>query len=217
MKKIKTIIFDFDGVIADTLPFTFKKIIEIANFLEVNNLTEKQIIREIRSKNLKELLDSGGLNIACLKLPFVFGMIKKMQVDLGKEIEKIEVHPGMKKLLLDLKKNHYHLVILSSNIKENIVRFVDINQINFFDFIEAKSNIFGKAGELEDFIKKYKLNKSEIIYLGDEIRDVEACLKVGVKIIGVSWGLHRPDILKAHGADFIVNKPSEILKIIDKN
>ena len=56
MKKIKTIIFDFDGVIADTLPFTFEKILEIAKFLKVKNLTEKQIINEIRSKDWKELL-----------------------------------------------------------------------------------------------------------------------------------------------------------------
>ncbi|MFH0979334.1 MAG: HAD-IA family hydrolase [Candidatus Roizmanbacteria bacterium] len=213
MKKITTIIFDFDGVIADTLPFTFKKILEIAKFLKVSNLSEKQIIKEIRSKNLKELLNS-GMNLSWFKLPFVLRMVKKMQVELGKEIEKIRIFPGMKKLLQDLKDKDYRLIILSSNIKENIDKFVEINKINFFDFIHGKSNVLSKAGELEELIKTFKLNRKKIIYIGDEIRDVEACKKAGIKIIAVSWGLHKKEVLKSHGADFIAKKPKDILKLI---
>ena len=36
-------------------------------------------------------------------------------------------------------------------------------------------------------------------------------------MVAVSWGLHKPEVLKASGADFSVCKASEILKIVDKN
>lgn len=216
MKKITTIIFDFDGVIADTLPFTFQKILEIAKFLKVKNLTERQIINEIRSKNLKELLQS-GLNLKWFRLPFIPAMVKKMQVELGREIGKIKIFPGIKSVLVSLDKKGYRLAILSSNIKDNIDKFIVNNDIEMFDFVYAKSNILGKADELYDLIKTYSLNKSETVYIGDEIRDVEACRKNGVKIIAVSWGLHKKEALKRHGADFIAQKPEDILKIVSKN
>lgn len=216
MKKITTIIFDFDGVIADTLPFTFKKILEIAKFLKVKDLTERQIIKEIRSKNLKELLQS-GLNLEWFRLPFIPAMVKKMQTELGREIDQIKLFPGVKSVLIDLDKKDYRLAILSSNIKDNIDKFIAIHGIKMFDFVHAKSNILGKADELYDLIKTYKLNKPETVYVGDEIRDVEACRKNGIKIIAVSWGLHRGEILKKHGADYIAKKPEDILKIVDKN
>jgi phosphoglycolate phosphatase len=53
-----------------------------------------------------------------------------------------------------------------------------------------------------------------VIYVGDETRDVEACKKVGIKIIGVTWGLHTPKALKKAGADYIINKPDEFHKIL---
>src|SRR3990167_4189772 len=119
MKKITTIIFDFDGVIADTLPFTFKKILEIARFLKVKDLTERQIINEIRSKNLKELLQS-GLNLDWFKLPFVPAMVKKMQIELGRQIGTVKIFPGIKSVVTELDKKSYRLAILSSNIKAKI-------------------------------------------------------------------------------------------------
>ena len=215
MKKIKYVIFDFDGTIADTLPFSFQKFLEMAKLLQIDNLNDKQIINEIRSKSYQELL-SGSFKKAWLKLPFVVNMIKNMQVELEKEMDKIKLFPGIKKFLFDLKKEGYKLVIISSNRKENIDKFIKFNKLNVFDFVHGKTDLFGKAGYLKKFLKDFNLKKSEVIYIGDEIRDVEACHKVGIKMIGVSWGLHTMEALKKNGADYIVNKPIDILKIISR-
>ena len=215
MKKIKFVIFDFDGTIADTLPFSFQKFLEMAKLLQIDNLNDKQIINEIRSKSYQELL-SGSFKKAWLKLPFVVNMIKNMQVELEKEMDKIKLFPGIKKFLFDLKKEGYKLVIISSNRKENIDKFIKFNKLNVFDFVHGKTDLFGKAGYLKKFLKDFNLKKSEVIYIGDEIRDVEACHKVGIKMIGVSWGLNTVEALKKNGVDYIVNKPIDILKIISR-
>jgi phosphoglycolate phosphatase len=123
----------------------------------------------------------------------------------------------MKKLLTDLKDNNYQIGILSSNMQRNVNKFIKINQLNFFDIIYCESNILGKDQTFRKMIKKYNLKREEIIYVGDEIRDVEASKKVGIKMIGVSWGLHTVEALKNNGVDYIVKKPQEILKIINKN
>ncbi len=215
MKNIKYIIFDFDGTIADTLPFSFQKFLEMAKLLQIDNLSDKEIINEIRSKSYQELL-KGSFKKAWLKLPFVVNMIKNMQVELEKEMENIKFFSGVKKFLFELKKKGYKLAIISSNRIENINVFIKHNNINIFDFVHGKTDLFGKAGYLGKFLNDFKLGKSEVIYIGDEIRDVEACKKVGIKMIGVSWGLHTIEALRKAGVDYIAKKPEEILKIINK-
>ena len=214
MKKIKYVIFDFDGTIADTLPFSFAKFLEIANKTEVDELRDKKILDEIRLKSCKDLLNM-EFNEVWLKLPFVVNIIKKMQTELEKDIKRIKFFPGVKKFLFDLKKEGYKLAIISSNRKENINKFITLNKLNVFEFVHGKTELFGKAGYLEKFLKDFKFKKSEVIYIGDEIRDVTACKKVGIKIIGVSWGLHTIDALKKSGVDYLVKKPQEIIKILN--
>lgn len=210
---IKYIIFDFDGTIADTLPFSFQKFLEIARLLQIDNLSDKEIIKEIRSKNYQELL-KGSFKKAWLKLPYVVNMIKNMQVELEKEMKNIKFFPGIKKFLFDLKKEGYKLAIISSNRVENINVFIKHNDLDIFDFVHGKTDLFGKAGYLKKFLQDFKLEKSEVIYIGDEIRDVEACKKTGIKMIGVSWGLHTVKALRKAGVDYIAKKPVEIMKIL---
>ena len=213
MKKIKVVIFDFDGTIADTLPFSFQKFLEMAKLLQIDDLSDKEIIKEIRSKSYQELL-KGHFKKAWLKLPYVVNMIKNMQVELEKEMDNIKFFPEIKKFLFDLKKEGYKLAIISSNRVENINKFIKHNDLDIFDFVHGKTDLFGKASYLGKFLCDFKLEKSEAIYIGDEIRDVEACKKVGIKMIGISWGLHTIEALKKSGADYIAKKPSEILKIL---
>ena len=131
-------------------------------------------------------------------------------------MENIKFFSGVKKFLFELKKKGYKLAIISSNRIENINVFIKHNNINIFDFVHGKTDLFGKAGYLGKFLNDFKLGKSEVIYIGDEIRDVEACKKVGIKMIGVSWGLHTIEALRKAGVDYIAKKPEEILKIINK-
>ena len=214
MKKIKFIIFDFDGTIADTLPYSFQRFLEIAKALQLNDLNERQIIKEIRSKSYQELL-RGSFKRAWLKLPYVVNMIKNMQIELEKEMKNIKFFTGVKSFLFDLKKKGYKLAIISSNRIENINKFIKFNKIDIFDFVHGKTDLFGKERYLKKFLKDFKLDGSEVIYIGDEIRDVEACKKAGIKMIGVSWGLHTIKALKKAGVDYTVKKPEDIFKIIN--
>src|SRR3989339_1657765 len=210
---IKYVMFDFDGTIADTLPYSFQRFLEIAKALQLNDLSERQIVKEIRSKSYQELL-RGSFKRAWLKLPYVVNMIKNMQIELEKEMENIKFFTGVKKFLFDLKKKGYKLAIISSNRIENINKFIKHNDLDIFDFVHGKTDLFGKSGYLGKFLTDFKLDKSEVVYVGDEIRDVEACKKVGIKMIGVSWGLHTIEALRKAGVDYIVKKPREIFKIL---
>ena len=55
-------------------------------------------------------------------------------------------------------------------------------------------------------------DKNSTIYAGDSDVDIQTAKNAGLKCIGVTWGFRTEDYLK--GADFIVDSPDEILKIV---
>lgn len=214
INKIKAVIFDFDGTIANTLPYTFKKIIEISKKYKIKN--NKDIIKKIQTSTPDQLIKEFKIN--WFKIPFIVWEIKKTQKELYYNLDKIKIFPGIKDLLKKLKSKKIKVFIYSSNIKKNIEYFLEKNKIkNFFEKIYVGKNLLGKDRDLLEILKKENLKREEVFYVADEIRDVLACLKAKIKIIGISWGLAEEKALKDNNADFIAKKPSEILKIINKH
>ena len=214
MENIKFVIFDFDGTIADTMPFSFSRSLELLRKEKID-LPEKEIIKKIKSNSYLELMKE--FKLSWLRIPFMLQIVKQTQRDLYSQIDKIKIFSGIENLLKDLKNSNYRIGILSSNMQRNVNKFIKIKRLNFFDIIYCESNILGKDQTFRKMMRKYNLKPEEIIYIGDEIRDIVACKKVGIKIIGVSWGLHTFEALQKNGVDYIVKKPSEILKIINEN
>jgi HAD superfamily hydrolase (TIGR01662 family) len=208
---MKVIIFDFDGTIADTMPFSFGRSLELLKNEKID-LPEKEILRKIRSNSYLELMRE--FKLSWLRIPFIIKIVKQTQKELYHEIDKIGTFPGMKNLLKDLKKKGYRIGILSSNMLRNVRKFIKKNDLNFFDILYCESNILGKHQTFIKMMKKYSLTPDEIIYIGDEIRDIVASHRVGIKMIGVPWGMNTVAALKKNGIDYMIKKPAEILKLI---
>ena len=75
------------------------------------------------------------------------------------------------------------------------------------DKIITNNNIFGKDKLLRKMGRQF-------VYVGDEVRDVEACKKAGVKMIGVTWGFNTKEALKKAGADYLVDNRTELRKLL---
>ena len=97
--------------------------------------------------------------------------------------------------------------------KKDIKVFLKNNGLNFFGFIYTESNLFGKGRALNNLLIKHRLDPEETIYIGDEVRDIEAAKKAGIKIISVSWGFNSAKLLQKAKPDFLINKPKELLQL----
>lgn len=207
MKKT-TIIFDFDGTVADTLSYIYKII---------NRLAVENGLSEVSSEEFKKLRNKHPLEIVrkykipLLKLPF---LIRKGQALMKSDIPNIKFINGIKQILLNLKERGYKLGILTSNSQENIKLFMKKYNLNLFEFVYTSSSLFGKSRPLNKVVNKYRLKKDQVLYVGDEVRDIEACKKIGIQIIAVTWGFNSEDILKRYNPDYIIHKPEELLKIL---
>jgi phosphoglycolate phosphatase len=52
------------------------------------------------------------------------------------------------------------------------------------------------------------------VYIGDSEVDVRTAKNAGVTCIGVTWGFRDRAVLEREGADYIIDRPEELLKII---
>jgi HAD superfamily hydrolase (TIGR01549 family) len=85
----------------------------------------------------------------------------------------------------------------------------------------VSARVFGAdgGGHKHEILKRalhaIDLPKSHIIYVGDNINDVEAGLMNGVRFIGFSENADRLKTLKAHGAQFLAQNHEQTLAIIN--
>ncbi len=83
-----------------------------------------------------------------------------------------------------------------------------------FDFISVGSGLFGKRRTLNKVIKQHNLKKDDILYVGDEVRDIEASRGVGIAVASVTWGYNSRKVLQAYGPDYLIDQPQELLHIL---
>ena len=169
---------------------------------------EDETILKLRDRPIKEIFHE--LNIPLIKLPFI---ARKSRKEFNKEVAHLKPIKGMKNLLLTLKKQGQTLGILSSNSEESIKKFLEDNDLQIFDFVSTNNRLFGKAKSLKKIFKGNELNKENAVYIGDEIRDIEAARKMGIKMISVTWGVNSHERLSMYNPDFLVNTPEELLAL----
>ena len=71
-----------------------------------------------------------------------------------------------------------------------------------------------KAKKIKKVLRKHDIKPSEMLYIGDEVRDIEACHKVGVDVIAVKWGYNTPAALEKCKPTFMIESIWDVLEIV---
>ena len=204
------ILFDFDGTIADT----YQAIVDITNNLSTEfgykALAQEELLL-IKNLSSREIVKRSEISI--FKLPF---LVRRIRAELSKEIAELSPIPDMTQALFELQNRGYILGIVTSNIKENVETFLDKNKLNsLFSYIYSSTSIFGKHRIINQVIKANNLDRSKVIYVGDETRDIRSARKSHIGIISVGWGFNSREILLDYQPDYLVDRPRELLKAIE--
>ncbi len=203
-----TLIFDFDGTLADTLAAIIHIVNNHAEELRIQPLSDSDV-DGLRGMSSREILRK--YDISRFRLP---KLMLRSQRELYERIHEVELFPGIRDLVLALRAAGFPLGILTSNSGENVRKLLRARDMDVFDFIHSETRLFGKKRALRRLLRRRGLKRDEVIYIGDETRDIEACRRVPIPVISVSWGFHRRDLLSALFPDYLVDSPAEILAIV---
>ena len=205
----KVIIFDFDGTLADTIDI----LLSITNRLSAEfgfKSATKEELAQLSNLNSWQILQYSGISL--FKFPL---LIRRLKAELHSEIPNIQLFPGIKEVLLELKIRGFQLGIITSNSRENVLGALEKNGLqDTFTFIYSGST-FGKHKVINKWLKIENIHTEKVVYVGDEIRDIDAAKKTGIKVIAVGWGFNSPQALAAQNPNFLIERPQELIEIMN--
>jgi phosphoglycolate phosphatase len=204
---LRTLIFDFDGTLANS----FEETLRVANELAPEfgyRPAEPHEIEALRGASYRSI--AAQLGIAWHKIPLIATRVRK---EVANKVSDMATFEGLPQVLLELRRRGLQLGVLTSNDSRNVERFFAARGLTCFDFITTSSSLWGKERRLKALLKSRRLGAHEVAYVGDEVRDIEATKPLGVSMIAVSWGYTSKAFLAQHSPDFIVDTPSDLLEI----
>ncbi|MGY3803885.1 HAD-IA family hydrolase [Pigmentibacter ruber] len=205
---MKIAVFDFDGVIVDSYNAILEVINEISRIKKIPSLSKEDIL----NKSTKELIKD--LKIRWFEIPKYYKLAKKV-VHLNKDL--IHLNPQIIEMFQYLNKDKIQLIILSSNSK-NLIKDIIQKNLNYISFIEIIGDVslFKKSKKIKEVMNKYKVNYNDIIYIGDEVRDIIAAKKVSISSIAVLWGKESEALLSKEKPNYIVKNGQELSYILNE-
>lgn len=205
----RTLIFDFDGTIADTLEEARSIYNRMAADYGLREVTADEI-PALRHLSLKQLL--AQLGISKRHVPSIIGRGTSM---LRASIVRMALIDGMANVLPEMRRHTHSFGILTSNASANVDLFLRSHGIRgLFGFISSTSKLTGKSKHLRAIRKTFSLHAADMLYVGDEIRDIRAARKAGIAVAAVTWGFNSAEALAAENPDYLVHSPDEFLHIV---
>lgn len=205
--RFPLVVWDFDGTLADTFPLALTTFNELAGRWGYRPITDPEAARRLTSR---EFLRRHG--IPWFRLPRV---VRAYHSAVRGQMAGIRLFAGVPELLRSLRGRGVRLGVLSSNTRENVLTCLAASGLaGEFEFVVGYSRLFGKAWSLRRTLRSLGVPPGQCLYVGDEVRDLEAARRVGAAFAAVNWGFHAEELLRAHRPTYLVRAPAELLEVI---
>jgi len=216
-RKIKAIIFDFDGTLA-VLNIDFSLMRErIFDLMRAHGIRPETI----QEKYLLEITDE-VYQVLRVKNPSGAERFYQESHHILHEVEMKAAEegrliPGTEATLKKLRRKGIKIGIITRNC-EDAVRKV-FPSINDFCDVFVSRNSVKKVKPHPDHLtyamKWLKTTGEESVMVGDHIIDIQAGRRVGMKTIGVLTGRTKKEGFERAGADCILRDASEVCKLLE--
>jgi phosphoglycolate phosphatase len=202
------VIFDFDGTLADSVPWMMGVMDEIAQRHGFPKITgdDLHILRGPEGASM-----TSRLKIPRWKLPLIARDGRRL---MAANLDKISLFQGVTELFQRLRAAGVKLVMVSSNSEANVRRVLGPDNSALIDFFECGASFFGKGRKFRKVMKRCMVAPADILCVGDEVRDVVAATETGLAFGGVTWGLSTGEALLSRGAACLFTSMDEIAQTV---
>jgi phosphoglycolate phosphatase len=205
--RYKLVIIDFDGTLADTLPWVLTIIDDIADKYRIPRLDRGEL-EQVRRLDAKTLLRR--YKIPAWKIPII---ARHLHRRMAQNLHRIALFPGVGDMLCELDEAGVALAVVSSNSREIIRPLLGPENVARIRYFECGASVFGKHAKFKKVLKRAGLRPGEALAVGDELRDLDAARRTHIPFGAVTWGYTHPEALLARGPREVFHSPEEIARL----
>lgn len=216
MKKIKTVLFDLDGTLADTAP-------DLANAL--NHVLEKHHYEPLPYEKIRPIVSHGGMALVTLGFgadhPEFDIFYKELLAHYLENIaNETTLFPGMDELLVELEKENISWGVVTNKpgwLTEPLLEALNLTSraiaIVSGDTLDERKP---HPAPLLHACQQAGSKAEECIYVGDAARDIEAGNRAGMLSLVALFGyIADSDTPNEWGAHSLIDSPQAIIHLIE--
>lgn len=208
MKKDRLFLFDFDGVIVDSLDFYEESSGLCFERMGFHAVATRDDFLDLFEDNFYAALVKKGLDVS------EFDRVAK-QVDHKVDFSMIVPFYEMTAVLEELAKNNI-LVVVSSNSRKDIDQILSrYDFAHYFDGILSADFMRSKVDKILHAMEQWNMGKEKTYFVGDTVGDIKEAREAGVHTIAVTWGWHSKERLTKADPDYLVEAPKDFFNIED--
>ncbi len=203
---MKLLLFDFDGVLVDSLDVYEKTVTDCLAAIGQPLSRGREEFLELFEDNFYASLAAKGVDM---------DKFMSASIDILAKVDYARMKPfdAIRPVLRELKKNH-PMVVISSNDTPTILEALRLYDFEgLFDEVLGSDFMFSKKDKILHVIKKYSVGLEDIYYIGDTAGDIKEGRQAGVKTVGVTWGWHPKDLMAAAAPDYLFDRPEDLLRL----
>ncbi|MFH1728545.1 MAG: HAD-IA family hydrolase [Pseudomonadota bacterium] len=207
----KAIAFDLDGTLIDTMNFTIKYFIEAVNKFRENKFSFDELLNHVGAPEdviFRDIMKDEAIASKA------YDYYKDLFV---KTLPKIKLDEEMKLMLDSLLQKGLIIGLVTGRCRDLVEIFLNhLNMKNYFNIIITGNDLIHYKPNPEgliNFVNFTKLDKSEILYIGDMKADILAARNCGVNCGLVKWfKIDNYEVVEK--PDYFLEKPMQIIDLL---
>ncbi len=209
---IEFILFDFDGTLMNT-----NKLIVEALGETVKNVLNREMTEQDLLNVYGNYLDEQMKYFSKEKYEEMVAYYRQYY---RTHRDNIELFPDVDNLLKDLKRLGYKIGITSAKSRAGILHGLDLFGLKqYIDHIVSSTEVKNNKPHPESVYRAmdyFQCKKDNLILIGDSPYDIQCGINAGIKTALVSWTIFPKERFNGMQLDYIINKPSDILEIVNR-
>jgi phosphoglycolate phosphatase len=206
VKDRKLFLFDFDGVLADSLDLYAEAVARCLERIGTPIVKNREDYLALFEGNFYESMAARGVDLAA------FAQAAK-EILPGIDYGAMKPFDGLIPVLDALQKDHL-LAVISSNGSRTIRRMLERFGFDpYFEEVLGSDFLFSKKDKIDYALAKYGIPPERTFYIGDTTGDIVEARAAGVRTVAVTWGWHSRERLVAAHPDFLVETPEDLLRM----
>ena len=206
MKERNLFLFDFDGVLADSLDLYSEAVARCLLRIGTPIVKNREDYLALFEGNFYESMAAKGVDLVAFA-----GAAKEILP--GIDYDAMKPFDGLIPILEALQKDHL-LAVISSNGSRTIRRMLERFGFDpYFQEVFGSDFLFSKKDKIAHALSKYGIDRERTFYIGDTTGDILEAREAGVRTVAVTWGWHSRERLAAAHPDFLVETPEDLLRM----